>query len=180
MLPNKQSVFFNLIIALTIMSCTLDEGKKVQVEELSLNTTDDSEIFFKNLRQSAYRRQEVDRMVVFKNKKYTESEDSIPFQVKIVWSWFNDKAFILMETEAETDDSVKFHFMNSSIDLFASESFSAADQTVVAATVYNALTDKEVVIISNGTSTDTLFTDSNSREAFRVTMSDYLRLTNNF
>jgi hypothetical protein len=176
---HKRCWVWSLIISLFISSCTLDEGKKVQLEELSLDTTDDSEIFFKNLRQSSYERQEVERMTVFKNKDYLDSEDSIQFQAKIVWSWYNDKAFILLETSAGIEDSIKFD-LGTQADLITSESASAAEQTYAACEIYNSLVDKQVITMMVGQACDTLFKSNLSKEAFRVTMSDYLRLTNNF
>ena len=169
-----------LVLLLPIYSCTLDEGKTVNLEELSLDTTDDTEIFFKNLRQSAYQREEVERMTVFKNKDYLDLEDSIEFQIKIVWSWYNDKAFILLETAAATDDIIKFSTTMTTEGIMVSESSAASEQTYAAASIYNALVENQAITMTFGEQTDTLFKEKMSKEAFRVTMSDYLRLTNNF
>ena len=48
----KMSLFFGLIVLLT--ACTSDADKRIDAEKLEFNTTDESELYFKNVRQSEY------------------------------------------------------------------------------------------------------------------------------
>ena len=161
------------------VSCTLDGGKNVHVEDLKFETTDDSEIFFKNLRQSAYAREEVSQMIVFRHKNYREI-DSTFFQVSLVWNWLNDKAYILVDTPAESEDTLSLMRKNTGERWMISESQTAVAQTTSTARIYNALVDQDTVYISNNSFRGILFGDPAEKEAFRITMSDFFRLTNNF
>ena len=161
-------------------ACTLDGGKKVPIEELDFSTTDDSEIFFKNIRQSSYDREEIEQMNVYRLGSRLANPKTL--NIAIAWSWIGDMAYVLLEpvTPFESGAQIGFDSLQFIIDL--EEFNTAAEQTEVSTMIYNSFIDRDPVLFrqSDTVDWDTLFIDPKEREVFRVTMSDYFRLTNNF
>ena len=92
----KVGVIF--LIALLFSSCSIDSNKKVPEGTIDFSTRDDTEIFFKNIRQSYYDLMELKeaKLNIF---RWSDSPDiSKPtVQLAIIHNWYEDEAFIWIE-----------------------------------------------------------------------------------
>jgi hypothetical protein len=165
-----------------LLACNVDKGKKVDIEKLDFETTDRSEIFFKNMRQSAYTTTEEQEAGVYLYTHKTWDNDSLsPVVPTIVFNWRQDRAYLMLNWSEEWRNMKEIDVTVSGDSLpdyhLAYAESNMQDQLKFSATLYNAMMDGgRFVVRKNGEETP-LFASDEKREAFRVTLYDYLRLT---
>ncbi|CAD5269471.1 MULTISPECIES: hypothetical protein [unclassified Imperialibacter] len=165
-----------------LLACNVDKGKKVDVEKLDFKTTDRSELFFKNMRQSAYTTTEQQEAGVYLYTHKTWDKDSLsPVVPTIVFNWRQDRAYLMLNW-SEKWSAIKEIDVTVSSDTLPDYHLiyregNMRDQLTFSATLYNAMMDGGRFALRKDGEKVPLFTSDEKREAFRVTLYDYLRLT---
>lgn len=176
----SRSYFVISIIALFFLGCTVDENREIADSELEFSTTDDSELFFVNVRQLYYDLEEIEaaKMKVYRIKGRPESDQIILFPT-IVWNWMYDEAYIIFEGNVELDTNTKLLWINNGDS--GSVIYSGGDkmeQLKLATFIYNGLKKNYNFKLNTGEKEIPFLVDKKEREAFRITMADYYRLVN--
>ena len=86
-------------MSLLLLACNLDKESRVNRDRLDFTTTDESELFFKNVRQPYYELEAVEAagMNVFRFDDRSLAEDQPVINLAIVHQWRLDEASIFIE-----------------------------------------------------------------------------------
>lgn len=179
-------LYFIFCFALLMsFGCTLDEGKNVNLENFEYRTYDDTELFFKNIRQSYYNQEELKhaKLNVFRVKTRNVS-DSIPvLNLAIVMNWVKDESYILLEPNAYINDNasetieIKWHSGEGVEGEWVLETSNKEGMLKLASNIYHGIINKYRFSLVTQLGEVPLLSKKREIEAFRITMSDYYRLT---
>jgi hypothetical protein len=182
----KPFLIVQLLIILLLTGCKIDQDKKVDRSKFQFEIGDDSELFFRNVRQIFYDRSSPDgtwQAYRFSNR-YFGNERPVILPV-IVINWLKDEAYLLIDTNEllGEEDYLK---------VIISDSSTLKSDTVIlnqrgrermlefGSQLYEAIqANQQIEVKSRGEFLPVLNEDIDS-ESFRVTMSDYYRLTRVF
>tara|TARA_Y100001949_G_C15971538_1_gene324111 strand:+ start:182 stop:688 length:507 start_codon:yes stop_codon:yes gene_type:complete len=158
-----------LVMMITLISCHPDKNKSIALDELSFKTTDASELYFKNVRQSDYQLEEKPEagMNVFRLEGLTLAAILKP---AIIINWRNDMAFFYFEQLSESEELI----LEISLD-GQKKGFDLSNQqnhAELARQLYNAILENKKIDTPN----ESVFETAEDRETFRRMYFDYLRL----
>lgn len=180
---NKSILFwaFFVVSVASIHACHPGKSKKIEIAEPKFSTSDASELFFKNIRQSYYDKEEMKdaKLDVYKIK---DRKESALLQPVIVINWRYDEAYLLLEpnTQLQELDSVKINWEDTVINnkgFYVFTQGNKEDQFRLATQIYNSLQDQhQLYILGEDNQKQPFFQKPTDREAFRKTMFDYFRL----
>jgi hypothetical protein len=165
-----------------LISCNIDRDRAVERDKFEFKTGDDTELFFKNVRQSDYELEENEAagLRVFRHENIWPG-DTIPVIVPaIVMNVLKDEAYILLEPSngLEDEDPLTVVLTGSGqADTVKLELPNRENNLEFATRIYEHLQQGGTFRVGIGGSFTDLLTDSRYRESFRITMSDYYRLT---
>ncbi len=169
-------------IALALGACTLDGKKSVDREKFHFKMGDDSELFFKNVRAIYYDRSTAPdgKTEVYRFSDRYTGQDRPMITPAIVINWLQDEAYILVENNELLDaepylsvviqDSIAVDLRQRGRDRMLE----------FCSRIYEGIQNGQDIRVKQDTRLAPLFTTDNDREAFRVTMADYYRLTRVF
>ncbi len=151
---------------------------EVSTEEgvLSRKTRDDTELFFKNLRQSEYELTEMKEagLNIFKHKEAGDRTF-----VTLNHHWRDDLASLMVNLPEGFDGKLLITNRDSSwtLDFFGQN---IQEHIELSLGIYRALEAGGSISINDGNNESAnLFEDENSRKAYETTIKDYLMLTGN-
>lgn len=182
----KPFLIVQLLIILLLAGCKIDRDKKVDRSKFQFEIGDDSELFFRNVRQIVYDRSSPDgtwQAYRFSNR-YFGNERPVILPV-IVINWLKDEAYLLIDTNELLGEE-------DYLEVIISDSSTLKSDTLIlnqrgrermlefGSRLYEAIqANQQVEVKSRGEFLPVLHEDIDS-ESFRVTMSDYYRLTRVF
>ena len=170
-------------IVLTLLlanSCILKQDQKVKFEEIDFKTTDDTELFFKNIRQSDYNLEDRTqaKIKMFRLKKFSHDSLSVELQPAIIHHWVSDKAYIWLEPggiSKTLDKPMKVRVVNgdgTEVSVMFDGS-SPQNHIKVAIAIFDAsLTESSIYVGSK----EILPVTHQNRRNFQLVMNDYFRL----
>lgn len=175
-----------LMVFLGLMACGNNQGKKIDDEGIKFSTSDDSELYFKNVRQIYYDKESPanTKLEVFRFGKRNKENGRPILNLSIVFNWVYDEAYILLEPnsyfkeaqeiEVEWKDKAK---KQSGAYTF---SFGSKEKHFQFATqVYQSiLAGHELFIQDKNKQWIKLFANETDQDNFRKTMVDYYKLVN--
>jgi hypothetical protein len=171
-----------IFIITTLTGCSIDKDKNVDRNRFTFRTGDDTELFFKNIRQSDYdlEENEAAKLRVFRHEDRPQN-DTIPYLTPaIVMNILRDEAYILIEPSGalSEEDAIRVVLqdepMNDTIELSV---MNRENNLEYASKLYEHLQKGGKFSIRNHGDFVPFMTDPKYRESFRVTLSDYYRLT---
>ncbi len=184
-----QSCFtYGCILMLFIQACNPYKNQHIDQEKVKFTTSDASELFFKNVRQSYYNKFEMKeaKLDILRIKDRVESTDNPVINLAIVINWRFDEAYILTEPSPFFDniDTLKINWEDTihhtSGQLLLTKG-NKAEQFEFAAGLYNHLLAKHQMYAVNAENRPVSFLHNpGERDAFRKTMFDYMRLVDLF
>ncbi len=186
-LKHKYLAFLPVLSCL-IAACTLDKDKKVDKDNPRHGTTDSSVMFFKNMRQYYYEKDENREtgIVQYRYKEQPALNSAEPgLAAAIVYNWRSGQAYILVETSVFFEDEapivVEWESQTKGENgQFVFERGNSHEHFVFAAELYTALQEGHGLSFLAKGSKYPLFVNKQAREAFRITLSDYYRLVGVF
>ncbi len=174
---------FIIVLLFSLVSCEGGKRKEMRGQEAKFTTSDASELFFKNVRAIQYDKVSMDeaKLDIYRIKDRVEGEDEPVLNVSIVINWRFDEAYVLTEPNAPLQDMDTLRIMwqdtvrnDSGVYQFSNGNkeahFSLATQ------LYRNLQNQQALYLLRDEQKIPLMRDKKSREAFRKTMVDYLRL----
>ncbi|MGB3468528.1 MAG: hypothetical protein WBA74_24800 [Cyclobacteriaceae bacterium] len=87
---------------LLFVSCQGSQEKSVDIDTFEFNTTDATELYFKNMRESYYELEEKEGMKIYRLEDYEEL-DSFYIRPMIIYHWRMDKAYLMLEFDSLID-----------------------------------------------------------------------------
>ena len=174
--------WISLLIILILGACTIDGEKKIDRSKITFKTGSDTQLFFKNVRQSYYdiEENEAAKFNVYRLSKRSLDESKPIFNLAIVNNFLNDEAYLLLEPNTATPD-LPFEVISTNdstntsrvIRLQAQNRETTAN---FAADIYEDIQLGSKFTLKLGDSTRAILDNQQEREAFRITVADYLRL----
>ncbi len=174
---------FTLACVFLILSgCNPDKNKKVDQTTISFATNDASKLFFKNLRQPYYDKEEMAaaKMDVYRLKKRNTANEHPVINLAIVNNWRYDEAYLLLEPNSLLSLSeLAVSWVKESSREEGTVSFENGNkQSIVrfADQIYALIQQEATLTVSVGDKSMDILETAEDREAFRITMVDYYRL----
>ena len=174
------------ISLLVVTSCTIDGDKSIDRSKFTFKTGSDTQLFFKNVRQSYYDLEEnkAAKFQVFRFAKRSVNTDKPIFNLAIVNNFLKDEAYLLLEPNQSTGDiPYKIISTNDSTKVSRTILLAAQNRETTlnfAADIYDEIKLGNQLQLSIGDTLIDILDNHQEREAFRITVSDYLRLTRVF
>lgn len=174
---------YSVIFIIVFVSCKIDHDKKIDREKFNFKTGDDTELFFKNMRQSYYdlEENEAAKFNVFRYEDRVQKADHPLLNLAIVINYLQDEAYLLLEPDEHLRNQERLEILWSSETgtegTIVLENYNREEMLEFASQVYEALQKKADFELKSEDGTDPILTDQQEREAFRVTVSDFYRLT---
>lgn len=174
-----------LIIAL-FTGCKVDQDKKVDRSKFQFKIGDDSELFFRNVRQIYYDRSSPDGtwQAYRFSDRYHGNERPFILPV-IVINWMKDEAYLLIDTNKPLSEE-------DYLQVIVSSGYASKSDTLIlnergrermlefGSKLYEAIQANHKIVIKSKGRFAPLLDEQIDQEAFRITMSDYYRLTRVF
>lgn len=177
------SLILNLLISimlLSVMGCTLDRDRAVDRDKFEFKTGDDTELFFKNVRQSEYdlEENEASGFRIFRHRERVQSDTLPLLNLSIVVNVLQDEAYLFLEPSelVAAQESIRVQ-LNPSGEILELTTQNRDTYLEFVSSIYEAIQENaEFNVEVNGAWLPVLG-DDNEREVFRITTSDYYRLT---
>lgn len=167
------------LLLLFATSCLLEQDKSIAIEDVHFNTTDDTELFFKNIRQSDYHLEvrEEAKMNLFRLKAFDRDSTSLDLYPVIIHHWLVDKAYIWLEPARVGEPIEPLEVVISTPDAeeirISFDGSSPQNHLEVAMHLFDAsLTDSRISVGGS----EIMPVLSKNRKNYRIAMNDYFRL----
>ncbi|QNL21874.1 hypothetical protein HZR84_07960 [Hyphobacterium sp. CCMP332] len=174
-------VFYLIATIVLLTSCNPDKNRIVNRNEPKFKTTDASRLFFKNVRLLYYDLEEKNegKIQVLKLGRRIEDSTEAIINVYIINNWFQDRAYPMISLSPYFNDidtlNIEMLKEDGSTELLEfNKTSSMNEQFYFASAIYEGLLRKYSFKLLN--EDKALFTNSDQREAFRITMVDFYRL----
>jgi hypothetical protein len=171
---------FCLLVLLA--GCKIDQTRPIDKERLGFAVADDAELFFKNVRQIYYDVQALPqaKVTVYRHPDRYTAEDRPALWPALVLSTVADEAKILIENNSKLDAEpalrarIKSQYVVTEVVL---DTRGRDQMLTFATTIYQQIQQQaEFELMANG-QWEPWLTNEEEREAFRITMADFYRLT---
>ena len=175
-----------ILLPLLLFACDADTKKRAKREELRFRTTDDAELFFKNLRRTEYDLQNLEaaRLDIFRHERRNQEADYPLIIPALVINWRYDEAYIVLEANEAVGEArplivVWRDSLQQKEGRYVLESNNKMEQLHFASQLYEGILDGQQFYLS-GDSVEIPFLEKpRDRRVFRTTLFDYYRLTGN-
>lgn len=174
---------FVFILVSFLYACSLSTDQLIEKEKLNFNYTDDAYIFFRNIRQSNYNLEileEADWRIYRHEDRGKDITQS--FNTAIVVNWRINKAYAILEINKNVQkEGLKITWTNPDSrdhgEIILKE-LQRQQELAFLSEIYNhALQEHQLSWSPNGQKQVPLFSNNDHKEAFRVSMYDFYRLT---
>lgn len=185
--PEMKYVITSIIISLILTACNPDKNKRADPGKVKFSTTDDAEIFFRNLRQRQYDKEEVPeaKLDVFRHSDSVQKAAYPVFQLALVVNWRYDEAYLLMEPNENVDTGrpveIRWNDVKTGKSGIYTFSYgSKEDHLRFAGQLYDSIREGHALeYLSGAEQASSFLNDPEEREVFRISMFDFYRLTGN-
>ena len=175
-----------LLLLLIISGCKLDADKKIERDKLTFKIGTDTQLFFKNVRQSYYDLEENKeaRFNVFRFSERSINPHETVLNLAIVVNYLQDEAYLLVEpSEALANEAIILkaeHATTKDTVSLNLEEVNRESMLELCTDVYELLVQGYEFQIKEDGMWKPIFNTPQTKNAFRVTVSDYYRLTRVF
>ncbi len=178
-----------LCLLLCLPACDPDRRKRAKEEDLKFSTTDDAELFFKNVRRNSYDHQDIPaaKLDIYRLSERNQAQDHPVLNLAIAHNWRHDEAYLLLEPNEAIGTAPPLHIYwqakkdSTQAGDYIWEERDKLSQLEFAAKINNALEHgQKLFIVANNGKKLPLLKKPQEREAFKRTMFDYYKLTGTF
>jgi hypothetical protein len=174
---------FILLFTLSIFACSVNTSKKVELEKLRFNYTDDAYIFFRNMRQSNYDLEVMEEggWRIYRHEDRQTDTADFYFNISLVVNWRVNRVYPIIEMTKKIDKE-NFQVYWEAIESAEKGNISMKgekrrDEMIFTAKLYNKMIDEVEMYVNYKNEKHPLFPDSDKKEAFRVSLYDFYRMT---
>ncbi|WP_448518073.1 hypothetical protein [Rhodoflexus sp.] len=179
----KNLLFIGLLIG--CFACNPDKDTKVNSEEVHFNTSASSVLFFKNVRQLYYERQEnqAAKAIIYRMRERVRDKNIPLLYPSIVLLWAQDEAAVILEKNeflADTD-TLRLVWTDTIQHIEGEYLFPNGDKRThykLAAQIYRSIQENHQLWLVTDSARIPFLANERQREPFRKTMIDYFRLVN--
>ncbi len=174
---------FVILFILSCMACSVNTSKKVELEKLRFSYTDDAYIFFRNMRQSQYDLEVMEEggWRIYQHEDRQQDTTDFYFNVSLVVNWRVNRVYPIVEMTEEYKQeglTVEWKAMESEKEgTITLEGNRRRDEMLFVSKLYNKMTEEVEFFISIENEKTPLFPDTDTKEAFRVSLYDFYRMT---
>ena len=168
---------------LILCACAVNTSKEIDLEKLNFSYRDDAYLFFRNMRQTQYDleiMQEGDWRI-YRHADHPKDTSIFYFNVALVVNWRVNKAYPIIEMPAALQrDSFKANwvsFESEETGIIKLKGDKRVDELYFVSQLYNQLTKETELFVFYHNERIPLFKSPDEKEAFRVTLYDFYRLT---
>jgi hypothetical protein len=174
---------FIILFLLLNAACSVNTSKKVDIEKLRFSYTDDAYIFFRNMRQSNYdlKVMEEGGWRIYRHEDRELDTTDFYFNISLVVNWRVNRIYPIIEMPQSIDKDgfeVFWEALESEekgrITLNGEK---RRDEMVFSTKLYNKMIDEVELFVTYKNKKQSLFKNSDQKEAFRVSMYDFYRMT---
>ncbi|MEM9324324.1 MAG: hypothetical protein AAGA85_01655 [Bacteroidota bacterium] len=163
-----------LTFTVLLSACQLAVNDRVVLDDFTFDTTDPSELFFKNVRQSYYDLEERGdaKMNVFRLSN--ESRDSLGLYPVIIQHWAIDKAYLWLEPGAGLPEHFEVEVKGADgAETYNFDGRSPHNHLEVATAIFHGFLDEAQIKVAGR---ELMPAASDARSNFRIVANDYYRL----
>ncbi|WP_422007954.1 hypothetical protein [Roseivirga pacifica] len=177
--------FYSLIIILSclLLACNNQNQQVESPETISFKTDDSSRLFFRNVRQIAYDKEELTaaKLNIYRYKKRSEEQHIPVLNLALVENWRFDEAYLLIEpNDFIKQNTILVKWENPTTAEKGLIEFTASNKEshqLFASKVYEQLTANSRLEIKMENEWHRILHTQEQRDAFTTTVYDYYRLT---
>ena len=174
------------LLVLVITGCKIDDDKTINRDKLSFKIGTDTQLFFKNVRQSYYDFEEnkAAKVNVFRFSERSVNPEEVVLNLAIVINYLQDEAYLLIEpSEAAGNEHIQLKAQDPNTGDIKEVSLNEMNREAMlnfCTDIYELLVQGNQFELRMGEEWRPVFDTHETREAFRITVSDYYRLTRVF
>jgi hypothetical protein len=178
--------FFLFVMLITVPGCKIDRKKPVDRDKFTFKVSDDSFLFFRNVRQIYYDFQDLPqaKWYAYRLSDRSKSTETPVLTPVIVIDWLHDESYVLLEPneflQVETTFRIREKNSNGKFLEYLLAQRGRENMLEFASKIYEGIIDENEIYISAKARWHPLFANDEERDNFRVVMADYYRLTNIF
>jgi hypothetical protein len=183
----QNQLFLLVVMVFTIIGCKIDRKSVIDRDKFTYSYTDDSFLFFRNVRQIYYDFQDLPKAhwYAFRWSDRYQQSDVPAITPVIVIDWYKKETYILMETNEplQLESQLLIKETNSSTGksyTYSLKERGRENMLEFATKIYEGLMAENTLMINVNGKYEPLFVEKSAAESFRVVMADYYRLTNVF
>ena len=165
------------------MACSVNTSKKVELDELRFSYTDDAYIFFRNMRQTHYDLEVMEEggWRIYRHEDRQQDTTDFYFNVSLVVNWKLNRVYPIIEmTERFKKEGlvVEWRALESEESgKITLEGIKRRDEMLFVSRIYNKMTEEVEFFISIENQKTPLFPNTDAKEAFRISLYDFYRMT---
>jgi hypothetical protein len=174
------------VIILLFNSCKIDRDRNVDRTKFTFEIGDDTELFFRNVRQIYYDRSSPDgTWQAYRISNHYAGNDRPVIIPVIVINWLKDEAYLLIENNDFLSEEEFLRVVVTDISSLKSDTITLNQRgrermLEFGSLLYEAIMSNHKIYIQKKGDFLPILTEEVDREAFRVTMADFYRLTRVF
>lgn len=174
---------FILLFFLSNMACSVNTSKKVELEKLRFSYTDDAYIFFRNMRQAQYDLEVMEEgsWRIYRHEDRQQDTTNFYFNVSLVVNWRVNRIYPIIEmTDKFKNEGLTVEWKGLESEesgKIALEGIKRRDEMLFVSKIYNKMTEEVEFFIQIENQKTPLFPDTDAKEAFRISLYDFYRMT---
>lgn len=179
----KSAVRGLFLLLMVVVACKIDRDKPVDRDKFTFVMPDDAELFFRNVRQIYYNRSSPDgKWQAYRFKDFYEGNDRPLIMPVIVINWLQDEAYLLVDSndflgEEDFLSVVINDTLQHKADTITLSQRGRENMLEFASRIYEGIQHQSPIFVKSKSEYLPLLDNEDDRESFRITMSDYYRLT---
>ncbi|HET8861083.1 hypothetical protein [Marivirga sp.] len=176
---------FILLFLLANLACSVNTSEKVEISKLRFNYPDDAYIFFRNMRQTSYDLEIMEEggWRIYRHEDRQSASTDFYFNIALVVNWRANKVYPIIEMpnsiEIEKEGFEVYWEALESDDKgsIILEGEKRRNEMIFTAELYNKLIEEVQFYVMYKNRKLPLFQNSDQKEACRVTLYDFYRMT---
>jgi hypothetical protein len=183
----QNQLFPLAVMVFSIIGCKIDRKSVIDRDKFSYSYSDDSFLFFRNVRQIYYDFQDLPEAhwYAFRWSDRYKQNDIPTITPVIVVDWYKKETYILVEANEPLQQESQLLIKETNSSTGKSYTYTLKDRgrenmLEFATKIYEGLMVKNMLLINVNGSYQPLFHGEDAAESFRVVMADYYRLTHVF
>jgi hypothetical protein len=179
-------ILYGLGLLVAMQACRLDRDTPVNQDKDPFRTYQDTRLFFQNVRQLYYDREERPeaKMILYRIKERTTTQEYPLINLTIIDHWIQDEAYIYTECNRFFDEmtpiEVSWESPEGQTGTYTMELMNKEGMLAFSQAIFEGIRLRNSFFILYETDSIPFLEKPRDREAFRKTMSDFYRLTRMF
>jgi len=172
-----------LLLFLSSLGCSINTSEKVELEKLRFNYTDDAYIFFRNMRQTHYDLEVMEEggWRIYRHEDRKTDTSDFYFNISLVVNWRVNRAYPIIEMSDDIEkkglEIIWEAIESDESGIFVLGGEKRKDEMLFSSKLYNKMIDEVELFVTYKNEKQALFKNIDQKEAFRVSMYDFYRLT---